>query len=64
MKFECKVCHYEANEAMEVCPVCKAKNAFVAKEPVLKGSKTYRSRLFLKKRRRTNRNTQKFGSSF
>ena len=40
MKFECKVCHYEANEAMEVCPVCKAKNAFVAKEPVLKGSKT------------------------
>ena len=41
MKFECKVCHYVAeNEAPEVCPVCKAKNAFVAKEPVLKGSKT------------------------
>ena len=41
MKFECKVCHYVAEgEAPEVCPVCKAKNAFVAKEPELKGSRT------------------------
>ena len=39
-KFECKVCHYVAeNEAPEVCPVCKQSGKFIAVNP-LAGTKT------------------------
>ena len=40
-KFECKVCHYVAeNEAPEVCPVCKQSGKFEEVKPSLKGSRT------------------------
>ncbi len=40
MKYECKVCHYVAeNEIPKVCPVCKQSGKFEAINP-LKGTKT------------------------
>ena len=40
-KFECKVCHFVAeNEAPAVCPVCKQSGKFEEVKPELKGSQT------------------------